>query len=164
MQPHPRPPTGPPGPPLPMSFPSPIVTPRPDDAEGRRVRVLPEHRLGVVWLRGPIEAADLLLALPSLYLHPAWVPGFKTAWDALEVTSLSLSPEDLERIVEAFERLAPTMGGGPSAYLTRGGLEEMMAELLRIRRDRIVARPTHGFHDAAAAAAWLEVPVSALQR
>jgi hypothetical protein len=127
-------------------------------------RVLPEHRLGVVALSGRVDASELIEATRRLLDDPAWEPGFRSVWDVRGARVLVLLPEDLPRLAEAQRAHCDRQGPGRSAILARGRVDEITADVLRMRWAGHPGRQLQGFRDGAEAAAWIGVPAELLDR
>jgi hypothetical protein len=130
---------------------------------GYSVRVLPEHRLGLVHLDGRVDMDAIIEAFRRVVLDPAWEPGFSTAWDAGRVRVLVFLPEDLPRLAEATGALSARHGAGRTAMLARNKLDEITADVLRMRWGGNPGRELRAFLTTAEAASWLGVPPDVLE-
>lgn len=107
-----------------------------------------------ICIRGRVCGNDLKRAIISLYENQYWQPGYNAFWDWRGVQELDFSPLDLQEVRKVQEALAPRMGHGRGAIVTRRDMDTEIASLLALHMRRI-GRERRVFLKLDEAAEWL---------
>jgi hypothetical protein len=81
-------------------------------------RILPPHRLGVLWFSGKITGDTLVEAAEVLVAQPDWLPGFDEVWDFLEIRSFAVSPSEMKALTTFESEQSDQVGHGRAFSIT----------------------------------------------
>lgn len=95
-----------------------------------RVHVSPDASAALVVLEGYVRWRHLAGALLGLYDRPDSHPHVVVLWDAREIKSLDIAPDDVVAMKALVERLGPALDGGRSAFVVRREVDGQIAMLL----------------------------------
>lgn len=133
-----------------------VVLPQDKLLPSYTVRVEPAHRWSRIDLRGVVTAPCILEAKAAFLARPEHEATFDEIWVYLEVTSLSILPEEMSRIVQTTTTLVSQgrMLGRKAIVVRREGLIGV-AHLYKHAVARDAGQTVEVFDSVAAAEAWL---------
>ncbi|MEM1094760.1 MAG: hypothetical protein AAGJ10_09160 [Bacteroidota bacterium] len=120
------------------------------------VRVESVHRRSRIDLRGVVTAANILEAKAAFLAQREHEPAFDELWVYLEVTSLSILPEEMAHLVQTTAELVAEgrISGRKAIVVRREGLVGV-AHLYKHAIARSAGQAVEVFDSVAAAEAWL---------
>jgi hypothetical protein len=104
---------------------------------------------------GHVDGAQLIREAASFFDNAEARAGLYLLWDAREIKSLDLTPDDVQRIVEHIHRAGPGVGPARSAVVAVSPDVDVAARLIRVRAALEPGRKLEIFNDVEAALRWL---------
>ena len=120
-----------------------------------RYHIYPTHRTGAVAFAGGVTGVDMIAAMETLYSDSEWRPGFTSIWDLRSITSLSVSPDEVDAIADRAAELCEWAGHGKVAAITRREVDEMIVQLLAYRCRNTARSSVRFFNRLSEALIWV---------
>ncbi|HET6569367.1 MAG TPA: hypothetical protein VFG50_15470 [Rhodothermales bacterium] len=120
------------------------------------VRVFPDLKLGVGWLRGSVTGPQYLGCIRALFTDELWQPGYATLWQVSEASEVVFLPKDIDDVMSAWDELRERRGDGKLAYVVGRPVMHDLFFLLAVK-DKDSNRPTALFWSVEEALKWIGV-------
>lgn len=119
------------------------------------IHVHPKRGVGVVRFTGTVEYDTLREAVDALIHRDAWLPDYDVIWDWRDVSTLIMSSEELDALIDNLHKRKPQLGDGRCAIVAERDMDRHFAQLVMLK-DPDCPRERHLFDSVGAAARWLE--------
>lgn len=126
------------------------------------VRVFPDLKLGVGWLRGIVTGQEYLTCIRTMFGDALWQPGYGTIWNIVDASEVVFLPQDIDDITTTWERLRDRRGHGKLAFVVGRPVVHDLFFLLAVK-DKDSNRPTALFWSTDEALKWMGVKEDLLQ-
>jgi hypothetical protein len=124
----------------------------------------PGNRFGVISFWGAVDGKQVVAQTRKFFASDRWKPGFRVLWDARDITSLDITPDDVRQMKALIDEFRPRIGPGRSAVVTTSEDVATIAHLLAALAPRDPQRPVEVFDDLTDALRWLSVSEEPLAR